>query len=64
MIHLLRNQNIRDANPLLQSMFEDRKSIFIDLLDWDIPVVDDRFEMALDAVASSSPAPSRNKPPM
>ncbi|WP_150290015.1 acyl-homoserine-lactone synthase [Sphingobium estronivorans] len=45
MIHLLRNQNIRDANPLLQSMFEDRKSIFIDLLDWDIPVVDDRFEM-------------------
>lgn len=45
MIRLLRNQNIRDANPLIESMFEDRKRIFFDLLNWDIPVVDGRFEI-------------------
>jgi acyl-homoserine lactone synthase len=26
-------------------MFEDRKSVFVDLLKWDVPVVDDRFEL-------------------
>src|SRR3546814_2143969 len=30
---------------LLESMFEDRKRLFIDLLDWDLTVVDDRLEV-------------------
>ena len=33
----------RDAT--LRAMFEDRKSVFIDLLKWDLPVLDHRFEL-------------------
>ena len=29
----------------LRAMFEDRKSIFVDLLKWDVPVLDGRFEL-------------------
>lgn len=29
----------------LKSMFEDRKSVFVDLLNWDLPVLDGRFEV-------------------
>ena len=29
----------------LRAMFEDRKSIFVDLLRWDVPVLDGRFEL-------------------
>ena len=29
----------------LRSMFEDRKSVFVDLLKWDLPVLDGRFEI-------------------
>jgi acyl-homoserine lactone synthase len=29
----------------MRSMFEDRKSIFVDLLKWDVPVLDGRFEL-------------------
>jgi N-acyl-L-homoserine lactone synthetase len=29
----------------LRSMFEDRKSVFVDLLKWDVPVLDGRFEL-------------------
>ncbi len=29
----------------LRSMFEDRRSVFIDLLKWDLPVLDGRFEL-------------------
>jgi acyl-homoserine lactone synthase len=29
----------------LQAMFEDRKSIFVDLLKWQVPVLDGRFEL-------------------
>ena len=28
----------------LRAMFEDRKSVFVDLLKWDVPVLDGRFE--------------------
>ena len=28
----------------LRTMFEDRKSVFVDLLKWDVPVLDGRFE--------------------
>lgn len=34
---------VRDAT--LRVMFEDRKSVFIDLLKWDLPVLDERFEL-------------------
>jgi acyl-homoserine lactone synthase len=37
------------ANPLgswaLRSMFEARKQVFVDLLRWDVPVVEERFEV-------------------
>ncbi|MES2443949.1 MAG: acyl-homoserine-lactone synthase [Pseudomonadota bacterium] len=41
----------RDSAPLaFDTMFEDRKALFVDLLRWDVPVVDGRFEMdAFDA---------------
>jgi acyl-homoserine lactone synthase len=29
----------------LRAMFEDRKSVFVDLLKWDVPVLDGRFEV-------------------
>ncbi len=29
----------------LRSMFEARKEVFVDLLKWDLPVIDDRFEI-------------------
>lgn len=29
----------------LRSMFEDRKSVFVDLLKWDVPVLAERFEL-------------------
>jgi acyl-homoserine lactone synthase len=37
----------RGANSkrALRTMFEDRKSVFVDLLGWDVPVLDGRFEM-------------------
>ena len=33
------------GNRTLRSMFEDRKSVFVDLLKWDLPVLDGRFEL-------------------
>jgi hypothetical protein len=30
---------------VLRTMFEDRKSVFVDLLNWDVPVIDGRFEL-------------------
>jgi acyl-homoserine lactone synthase len=33
------------ASLTLKAMFEDRKSIFVDLLKWDVPVLDGRFEV-------------------
>jgi N-acyl-L-homoserine lactone synthetase len=33
------------ADRTLRAMFEDRKSVFIDLLKWDLPVLDGRFEL-------------------
>lgn len=31
--------------PLLKAMFEARKQVFVDLLKWDVPVVDGRYEI-------------------
>lgn len=33
------------GDATLRSMFEDRKSVFVDLLKWDVPVLDGRFEL-------------------
>ncbi len=33
------------AERMLRAMFEDRKSVFVDLLKWDVPVLDGRFEI-------------------
>jgi len=33
------------AKRTLTAMFEDRKSVFVDLLKWDVPVLDGRFEL-------------------
>ena len=30
---------------IFDSMFEDRKRLFVDLLGWDVPVIDNRFEI-------------------
>ncbi|MFL6736670.1 MAG: acyl-homoserine-lactone synthase [Sphingomonas sp.] len=35
----------RLENRSLKTMFEDRKGVFVDLLKWDVPVVDGRFEI-------------------
>lgn len=45
MIHVIDN-HLAPANlPLLQSMFADRKRLFVDLFGWDVPVVDGLYEM-------------------
>lgn len=33
------------SDRTLRSMFEDRKGVFVDLLKWDVPVLDGRFEV-------------------
>ena len=33
------------SDPALRSMFEARKKVFVDLLKWDVPVLDGRFEV-------------------
>jgi len=33
------------SSRTLRAMFEDRKKVFVDLLNWDVPVVGDRFEV-------------------
>ena len=33
------------SDRTLRAMFEDRKSVFVDLLKWDVPVLDGRFEL-------------------
>jgi N-acyl-L-homoserine lactone synthetase len=35
----------RRGDHTLRAMFEDRKSVFVDLLNWDVPVLDGRFEL-------------------
>jgi acyl-homoserine lactone synthase len=38
-------QGYRLDDPHTAAMFEDRKRLFVDLLSWDVPVVDERFEI-------------------
>lgn len=43
-ITILAGDNMRSSH-ILRNMFEARKRVFVDLLRWDIPVIDDRFEI-------------------
>lgn len=45
MIRVIDNHLAAESRRLLQSMFADRKRLFVDLFGWDVPVVDDQFEM-------------------
>ena len=43
---IITKNGVRDGptDRTLRGMFEDRKSVFVDLLKWDVPVLDGRFE--------------------
>jgi N-acyl-L-homoserine lactone synthetase len=41
----IHNDNRIDERVVLRSMFEARKRVFIDLLGWDIPALDDKYEV-------------------
>jgi acyl-homoserine lactone synthase len=45
MIHIIDDHLAAGSRPLLQSMFADRKRLFVDLFGWDVPVIDGRYEM-------------------
>ena len=45
MIHVIDNHLAPANRPLLQSMFADRKRLFVDLFGWDVPVVDGQYEI-------------------
>lgn len=45
MIHFIDNHLAAGNQPLLRSMFADRKRLFVDLFGWDVPVVDGQYEI-------------------
>ncbi|QXT34386.1 autoinducer synthase [Sphingomonas sanguinis] len=45
MIQLIRHTTLPLEHPVLRRMFAARKAVFVDLLGWDVPVVDGRFEL-------------------
>ncbi|OMJ31715.1 autoinducer synthase [Sphingomonas sp. Sph1(2015)] len=45
MIQLIRHITRPLEHPVLRRMFAARKEVFVDLLRWNVPVVDDRFEL-------------------
>jgi len=45
MIHVIENHPLATNQPLLRTMFADRKRLFVDLFGWDVPVVDGEFEI-------------------
>jgi N-acyl-L-homoserine lactone synthetase len=45
MVDIVTAENKREFEKQLHSMFEDRKRVFVDLLRWDIPITDGRFEI-------------------
>lgn len=45
MIHILEKHPEPANRRLLETMFADRKRLFVDLFGWDVPVVEDRFEI-------------------
>ncbi len=45
MLHILRFAPRAVPDQVMQAMFAARKSVFVDLLKWDVPVIDGRFEI-------------------
>lgn len=45
MIHVIENISGSAHEALLQSMFADRKRLFVDFLGWDVPVIDKVYEI-------------------
>lgn len=45
MIHIIDHHLAAESQPLLRSMFADRKRLFVDLYEWDVPVVHGRYEI-------------------
>ncbi len=45
MIQLIRHTARPLEHPVLRRMFAARKAVFVDLLGWDVPVIDGRFEL-------------------
>lgn len=45
MIQIFRGAQAPGSNAILDAMYRDRKHVFVDLLKWDVPVVDGCFEI-------------------
>lgn len=45
MTHIISGHRQSGEDALLRAMFSDRKRVFVDLLGWDVPVLDGRFEI-------------------
>lgn len=45
MIYVIDHHLASAHQSLMRSMFADRKRLFVDLFDWDVPVVDGRYEV-------------------
>jgi N-acyl-L-homoserine lactone synthetase len=45
MIEVFRGASVPGVNFVLDAMHQDRKRVFVDLLKWNVPVVDGRFEV-------------------
>ena len=45
MLHILRSDTSPSSDAVLRAMFAARKRVFVDLLKWDVPVIDGRFEI-------------------
>lgn len=45
MLHVVQSAARPESDAVLRAMFEARKSVFVDLLKWDVPVLDGRYEV-------------------
>lgn len=45
MIRILEGMEAIGSNPMLDAMFRDRKRIFVDLRKWQVPVIDEQYEI-------------------
>lgn len=45
MLHILNTSNRATGDAVLRAMFAARKAVFVDLLKWDVPVLDGRYEI-------------------
>ncbi|QPI72224.1 acyl-homoserine-lactone synthase [Sphingobium sp. Cam5-1] len=45
MLHILQSAPPSTSDAVLRAMFAARKSVFVDLLKWDVPVLEDRYKV-------------------